>query len=94
MYCKTFRNGRSELTEEPQVVRPRTLTLNNTCHVESLIHEDICKKKVKVAQLNVSPRSMHDTPGLRKVFAYGLMLTSPYSAKINQQGIPETKCHL
>jgi len=50
-------------------------------------------KKVKLAQLNVSPTSMHDTPGLREVFAYGLMLTASYSAKINQQGIPETQCH-
>jgi len=50
-------------------------------------------KKVKLAKLNVSPASMHETPGLRKVFAYGLMLTAPYSAKINKQGIPKTQCH-
>jgi len=48
-------------------------------------------KKVKLVQLNVSPRSIHGTPGLRDVFTYGLMLTESYSAKINQQGIPETK---
>jgi hypothetical protein len=61
--------------------------------VESLIHEDRCKKKVKLVQFNVSPRRSHDTPGLKKVFTYGLMLTASYSAKINQQGIPETKHH-
>lgn len=97
MSCKTFQNGRADLTDEPKVGRPRTLTLNIICHVASLIHEDRYIKNETVAQLNVSPSSMHDivrdTLGSRKVSAYGLKLTASYSAQINQQGIPETKRH-
>ena len=48
------------------------------------------KKSENVAQLNVSPTSILDILGSRRVSAYGFMLTASYLAQINQQGIPET----